>query len=194
MQEQELQQPQEPSTELAPQEAQSPSDRMQALEAELEQARASIEQNLAKDLAKLSSDTELEDLFYEDKEAFFKKVLEIQNEKILSQLQPLVDERNKLGQEVDAQNKMQALEQARLEFEQANPQVDTQSLLQGFTQLPPEQQAEIEALPPEQIFPALQQILGSGGASGAELPQQVAGVPSSASVMEPDMDLPTRRL
>lgn len=188
-------QPQEPSTELAPQEAQSQSDRMQALEAELEQARASIEQNLAKDLAKLSSDTELEDLFYEDKEAFFTKVLEIQNEKIQSQIQPLVDERNKLGQEVDAQNKMQALEQARLEFEQANPQVDTQALLQGFTQLPPEQQAEIEALPPEQIFPALQQILGgSGNASGAELPQQVAGVPSNASVMEPDMDLPTRRL
>ena len=174
----------------------SPQDRLQALNAELDQARASIEQNLAKELAQLATDTELEDLFYEDKEAFFNKILQIQNEKILSQLQPLVDERNALGQEVQAQNKMEAIEQARQKFEAENPQVDTQALLQGFTQLPPEQQAQIENLPPEQIFPALQQLLGisGGSASGAELPQQVTGVPSNASVMEPDMDLPTRRL
>lgn len=174
----------------------SPQDRLQALNAELDQARASIEQNLAKELAQLATDTELEDLFYEDKEAFFNKILQIQNEKILSQLQPLVDERNALGQEVEAQNKMEAIEQARQKFEAENPQVDTQALLQGFTQLPPEQQAQIENLPPEQIFPALQQLLGisGGSASGAELPQQVTGVPSNASVMEPDMDLPTRRL
>lgn len=174
----------------------SPQDRLQALNDELDQARASIEQNLAKELATLATDTELEDLFYEDKEAFFNKILQIQNEKILSQLQPLVDERNALGQEVQAQNKMEAIEQARQKFEAENPQVDTQALLQGFTQLPPEQQAQIENLPPEQIFPALQQLLGisGGSASGAELPQQVTGVPSNASVMEPDMDLPTRRL
>lgn len=174
----------------------SPQDRLQALNAELDQARASIEQNLAKELAQLATDTELEDLFYEDKEAFFNKILQIQNEKILSQLQPLVDERNALGQEVEAQNKMEAIEQARQKFEAENPQVDTQALLQGFTQLTPEQQAQIENLPPEQIFPALQQLLGisGGSASGAELPQQVTGVPSNASVMEPDMDLPTRRL
>lgn len=174
----------------------SPQDRLQALNAELDQARASIEQNLAKELAQLATDTELEDLFYEDKEAFFNKILQIQNEKILSQLQPLVDERNALGQEVEAQNKMEAIEQARQKFEAENPQVDTQALLQGFTQLPQEAQAQIESLPPEQIFPALQQLLGisGGSASGAELPQQVTGVPSNASVMEPDMDLPTRRL
>lgn len=174
----------------------SPQDRLQALNAELDQARASIEQNLAKELAQLATDTELEDLFYEDKEAFFNKILQIQNEKILSQLQPLVDERNALGQEVEAQNKMEAIEQARQKFEAENPQVDTQALLQGFTQLPQEAQAQIENLPPEQIFPALQQLLGisGGSASGAELPQQVTGVPSNASVMEPDMDLPTRRL
>lgn len=173
---------------------QAPRERLQALQAELEQARASIEQNFAKELGALCSDTELEDLFYEDKEAFFTKVFEIQNQKIKSQIEPLLQERDSLEAEVADMDKLEAIEQAKLAFEQANPGADTQGLLEFFMQLPPEEQAEIEALPPEQIFEVLQALSqGSQESQSSGIPQQVQGVPSEASVNTPEMDLPTQR-
>lgn len=185
--------PKEPS-EPSPEAPQAPRDRLQALQAELNQARASIEQNFAKELAALCSDTELEELFYEDKEAFFTKVFEIQNQKIKSQIEPLLQERDSLEAEVADMDKLEAIEQAKQAFEQANPGADTQGLLEFFMQLPPEEQAEIEALPPEQIFEVLQALSqGSQDSQGNGIPQQVQGVPSAASVNTPEMDLPTQR-
>lgn len=169
--------------------------RAQALQEELAQARQSIEQNLATDLANLCKDTELEDLFYEDKEAFFTKILQIQNEQIRAQIDPKLQELDTLKQEIDYEDKIEAIDQAKKAYEQANPNADTQALLQLFTQLPPEQQAQIEALPPEQIFPTLQNLAQGSGSQNAtgQLPQQLSGIPAATSVQEPEIDIPTMR-
>lgn len=51
---------------------------LNALNAELEQARASLEGDFAKYAAENTS-AELEELFFENKEEFFKAILEMQN-------------------------------------------------------------------------------------------------------------------
>lgn len=187
-----------PAPATPPQEPQSKQERLQALQNELAQSQQSLEQNLAGILAKeCEGDTDLEDLFYEDKQAFFEKIFALQNEKIKAELEPRMQEIDNLGQEIDIDNKMQALDLAKEQFAQQNPNANPDELLQFFMQLPPEQQAQIESLPPEQIFQALQELQrGAGAAKGTpsgELPQQLSGIPSAASVNEPELDLPTQR-
>lgn len=183
-----------PAPATPPQE--SKQERLQALQNELAQSQQSLEQNLAGILAKeCEGDTDLEDLFYEDKQAFFEKIFALQNEKIKAELEPRMQEIDNLGQEIDIDNKMQAIEQAKEQFAQQNPNANPDELLQFFMQLPPEQQAQIESLPPEQIFQALQELQrgAAQGAPSGELPQQLSGIPSAASVNEPELDLPTQR-
>lgn len=182
----------------APDTPQEPSkqERLQALQSELTQSQQSLEQNLAGILAKeCEGDTDLEDLFYEDKQAFFEKVFALQNEKIKAELEPRMQEIDNLGQEIELDDKMQALDLAKEQFAQQNPNANPDELLQFFMQLPPEQQAQIESLPPEQVFYALQELQGGAaqGAPSGELPQQLSGIPSAASVNEPELDLPTQR-
>lgn len=185
-----------PAPATPPQEPQSKQDRLQALKNELAQSQQSLEQNLASILAKeCEGDTDLEDLFYEDKQAFFEKIFALQNEKIKAELEPRMQEIDNLGQEIDFDDKMQAIEQAKEQFAAQNPNANPDELLQFFMQLPPEQQAQIESLPPEQVFYALQKLQGGAaqGAPSGELPQQLSGIPSAASVNEPELDLPTQR-
>lgn len=187
-----------PAPATPPQEPQSKQERLQALQNELAQSQQSLEQNLAGILAKeCEGDTDLEDLFYEDKQAFFEKIFALQNEKIKAELEPRMQEIDSLGQEIELDDKMQALDLAKEQFAQQNPNANPDELLQFFTQLPPDQQAQIESLPPEQVFYALQELQrGAGAAQGApsgELPQQLSGIPSAASVNEPELDLPTQR-
>ena len=182
----------------APDTPQEPSkqERLQALQSELIQSQQSLEQNLAGILAKeCEGDTDLEDLFYEDKQAFFEKVFALQNEKIKAELEPRMQEIDSLGQEIELDDKMQALDLAKEQFAQQNPNANPDELLQFFMQLPPEQQAQIESLPPEQVFYALQELQGGAaqGAPSGELPQQLSGIPSAASVNEPELNLPTQR-
>lgn len=196
MSEQELQaQEGAPSAPDTPQEP-SKQERLQALQSELAQSQQSLEQNLAGILAKeCEGDTDLEDLFYEDKQAFFEKVFAMQNEKIKAELEPRMQEIDSLGQEIELDDKMQALDLAKEQFAAQNPNANPDELLQFFMQLPPEQQAQIESLPPEQVFYALQELQGGAaqGAPSGELPQQLSGIPSAASVNEPELDLPTQR-
>lgn len=182
----------------APDTPQEPSkqERLQALQSELAQSQQSLEQDLAGFLAKAcEGDTDLEDLFYEDKQAFFEKVFAMQNEKIKAELEPRMQEIDSLGQEIELDDKMQALDLAKEQFAQQNPNANPDELLQFFMQLSPEQQAQIESLPPEQVFYALQELQGGAakGAPSGELPQQLSGIPSAASVNEPELDLPTQR-
>lgn len=182
----------------APETPQEPSkqERLQALQSELAQSQQSLEQDLAGFLAKAcEGDTDLEELFYEDKQAFFEKVFAMQNEKIKAELEPRMQEIDSLGQEIELDDKMQAIEQAKEQFAAQNPNANPDELLQFFMQLSPEQQAQIESLPPEQVFYALQELQGGAaqGASSGELPQQLSGIPSAASVNEPELDLPTQR-
>lgn len=196
MSEQELQaQEGAPSAPDTPQEP-SKQERLQALQSELAQSQQSLEQNLAGILAKeCEGDTDLEDLFYEDKQAFFEKVFAMQNEKIKAELEPRMQEIDSLGQEIELDDKMQALDLAKEQFAAQNPNANPDELLQFFMQLPPEQQAQIESLPPEQVFYALQELQGGAaqGTLSGELPQQLSGIPSAASVNEPELDLPTQR-
>lgn len=185
-----------PAPATPPQEPQSKQERLQALQNELAQSQQSLEQNLAGILAKeCEGDTDLEDLFYEDKQAFFEKIFALQNEKIKAELEPRMQEIDSLGQEIELDDKMQAIEQAKEQFAAQNPNANPDELLQFFMQLPPEQQAQIESLPPEQVFYALQELQGGAaqGAPSGELPQQLSGIPSAASVNEPELDLPTQR-
>lgn len=185
-----------PAPATPPQEPQSKQERLQALQNELAQSQQSLEQNLAGILAKeCEGDTDLEDLFYEDKQAFFEKIFALQNEKIKAELEPRMQEIDSLGQEIELDDKMQALDLAKEQFAAQNPNANPDELLQFFTQLPPEQQAQIESLPPEQVFYALQELQrgAAQGAPSGELPQQLSGIPSAASVNEPELDLPTQR-
>ena len=182
----------------APQEA-SKKERLQALESELQQSLASLESDFAKKCATLcEKNPELEELFFEDKEAFFLKILQYQNEVITQEIAPKEQMVENLKGEIAFDDKLSALQAAKLEFEKQNPQIDTNELLMLFAQLPPEAQSELENLPSQEVFPTLLSIMqakqSQGAQSNDELPKQVSGAPANVSTNEVQNDLPTQRI
>lgn len=186
-----------------PQEPQSKEDKLAALESELSQCIESLEGDFARKCAKECEDKpELEELFFEDKVEFFSKILELQNEFINQELKPRQEAVENMKGDIALDNSMQAIEAARQEFQAQNPDIDTNELLGFMLELPEEIQAELEKLPPKQIFPALLELkkqAEGGGASepsdepSSDLPRQVSGAPASVSTQEVNSDLPTQR-
>lgn len=200
MTEEELQAQENAPQEASPPQEQAPQskqEQLQALQSELNQVIESIEGDFAKKCVQYTQDPDIEELFFSDREAFFKKILEYQNEVFTQEIDQRQEKIQNLQGEISLENRLEEIEKAKQEFSAQNPQVDTDELLAFFTTLPEEVQKELESLPSEQIFPMLlelkNQAEGAQEESAQDLPKQVAGSPANVSSVEPQTNLPTQR-
>jgi hypothetical protein len=163
---------------------------LQALQAEITQAQASLEGDFAKYWAENNDTPETDELYFEDKEAFMKKVLQDQNAYLDERLRPKIQRANELGADISQKQQFGAIDSAVKAFKEKHPDVDENELMKFFNeQIPPEVQAQLQQLPPEQFFEELlalyNGVTGGAGeqAQGEEqLPQQINGVASSEGV------------
>lgn len=184
----------------APQEAQAqpkPRTRDDILN-DLKSGVASIQEGLAKELAEMvENNPELEDLFFEDKEAFFKKIIEFQDKVINERIVDRQNELEEYDKNAQFESGLQALEQAKKAFQEAHPDVNADELMQFYLTLPQDVQAQLDSLAPDALFEKLFELYqAQGGAQQGQqdqLPKQLNGMPSDASELEPELDLPTTR-
>lgn len=182
----------------------TPQDELSVLEGEISDAMNAFESDFALAAAqKVNESPELESLFFDDREEFFKQILTFQNEFLegikskmskASELRGSIEEN---GKQADFDNKMQ-------EFAKAHPEVDIQELMAFADTLPQEIKDQLNELPPRFFFDALLEIFNrkdelggeqpqvKSGAGGAGLPEQLNGVASNQE-LSADENLPMTR-
>lgn len=175
-----------------------------AIEAELAQARESIEGDFAKYAAQ-NITSEDEDLFFEDREAFVKKLLEMQNQYLEANINPKITRAKELQTNISQNKQAQGFEAAVQEFSQKYPNEDINQIMQVLDTCPPELIEQLKTLPPFEMLETLLNIKnelakqGDSNAQGAQaqndgLPKQLSGVPSQSSAGTNDTsDLPMSR-
>ncbi|TLD79841.1 hypothetical protein LS68_009215 [Helicobacter sp. MIT 05-5293] len=194
---QELQEPQEPIEQTEQTEPPNKQELLSGLKAELEQNMKSFEADFARKAKDfIEQNPDLEELFFENKEAFFEKILALQNEFIKTEIESKQDAISNLEGEITLDNQLGAIEKAKADFQQEHPDVDIQELLVFYSQeLTPREQQAFESLAPTELFNALYELYtskGGGGEQEEKLPQQVKGYPSDISQSAND-SLPTER-
>ncbi|WP_104753141.1 Coiled-coil domain-containing protein [Helicobacter salomonis] len=180
---------------------------LEVLKREIEQAEASLESDFAKHAAQ-NVDSQLEELFFGDKEAFFKKILEMQNSFLKEKLGNKVEQANQLQQSISAKKGQQEVEQAQKAFLEKHPEADMNALTTFYNEdLPPKYKKELEQLEGVEFFEALYQLYQAfkGENKGEdkqgqeqaptsapqppneELPQRVEGNPTNAQGVGPEL-------
>lgn len=167
---------------------QSPQDDLETLEKEIQDALNSFENDFASFASEqVTQNTELEELFFEDREKFFKKIIEMQNE-FLSGLKSKMAKADELKSTKDANNKKADFEAKLKEFAQAHPDVDVNELIEFASALPQDVQDQLNELPSKFFYEALyelykrkDEIQGEQGEkeetpTKETLPQQIQGV------------------
>ena len=185
-----LTQGQEPAAAQNPFDTSAEQTELDALNAELEQARASMESDFAKvEAQKFNSDTTFQELFFENPEAAFLQVLQDQNEYLATNIAPKEQRAEQLNADISQKQQFGAIDAGVKAFQQKHPDVDVAALLNFLTnEVPPQVRAELESLPPEQMLEELLVLFEQvkNGASqnaepqGENLPQQIQGVPTDA--------------
>lgn len=173
---------------------------LNALNAEIEQAQASLEADFAKvEADKFNSDTAFQELFFENPEEAFKQVLQDQNAYLAEKITPKVQRAEQLNADISQKKQFGAIDAAVKTFQQKHPDADVNALMEFFAnEVPPQIQAELNNLPPEQFFEELlalyeqvksgaganAQGAGAAGEQGENLPQQIQGVPTNAEQVQ----------
>lgn len=169
------------------------------LESELEQNMQSFEKDFAKHCAEaIDNDPSLEELFFEDKEKFFEKILQMQNAFLKTQIQ---DKQEALGgakAEVAQNEQLQGMLKAKKDFENAHPDINVEALMEFYlNELPKSIQDKLETLPQDEFFEAILELMQGGmdknGGSDEELPKQVSGYPTNTQTNGEAEALPTNR-
>lgn len=126
---------------------------LRALEAEVKQASESLEADFAK-FAASKIDEKLETLFFENKEEFFKNILQLQNE-FLQDYRTKLSKVETLKQEIGVKKNFAEVEKAGLEFEKKSG-VKAEELWDFYAEdLAPRVKKQIDTLSPEKFFEAL---------------------------------------
>lgn len=170
---------------------------LKALQAEIEQARASLETDFAKfEAEKFASDQAFQELIFENAEAFFAQILQDQNAYLAQNFTPKVERAEQLNADIAQKQQFGAIDAAAKAFMQNHPEADINELMRFFSEeLPPKVQNELQSLPPEQFFEELfalyEQVKNGAGANAQQaepepaqqenLPQQIQGVPTQSS-------------
>lgn len=196
---------QEPKAELSPYDTSSEQQEYDTLLNELEQSQATLENDLAIDIARKIT-PELEELFFEDKEEFLREVFKMQNEFLETKIKPKAERAKELGTSIEKKQTMQSIENAQNEFLQNHPEVNPNELMDFFMQLPPQVQEQLSQLPPEQFFETLLEAYNQSqqpsqeapaqqeqATQGNALPTQIKGVGNNTALSESGNNLPMER-
>ncbi|WP_407379465.1 hypothetical protein [Helicobacter sp.] len=184
--------PPEPS----PYDTTSESTELEALQNELAQSEAGLEANFAK-YASEQITPELEDLFYEDKEAFLIQLQKIQNQFYQDNIVSKQARVGDLQQQISQKQMMGEIDQARASFESESG-ADVNELLQFYEDfIPNAAKRELDKLPPKEFFAQLYQIYQTQTnpqGAGGEPPSRIAGNAAPSSNLDYNADLlPTER-
>lgn len=174
--------------------------RAQALKDELAQAEQSLENDFVEYLV-ANLDEKSEDLFFDDKKAFFTQILQMQNqyykEKVGNKQQELVS----LEQNIRDKESLQGIAKAQEEFLQKHPEADMQELTEFYNEdLGNKYKNELSKLQPNDFFEYLYQIFQSarGGATEQKqgLPKQLQanGYDVEKGAFNANEDLPMTRI
>lgn len=168
---------------------------LEAISKELEQAQASIEGDVAKDIAgKITP--ELEELFFEDKEAFVLEIFKLQNQYLEQNINPKVARAKELEGAIGQKQTMQGIQIAQQAFTQKHPEVDVNAMMEFFLSLPQEEQHRLSTLAPDVFFEELYKLFASNKEEKQEqkFPTQLQGVGNNSELSESGSDLPMERL
>lgn len=169
---------------------------LEALQNELAQAQESLEGNAAKEIATLIT-PEMEDLFFEDREAFLKALFGLQNDYLAKNINPKIERINSLSKDITTKQEFGAIDKAREEFLNAHPEVDFAELMQFYSTLSEDVQMQLASGTPLEFFENLLALKEKGNAEENadkdNLPTQLKGVEANASRNAIDSDLPMNR-
>lgn len=172
---------------------------LSALESEISQAEASLEQDFAKYAAQNLSE-ESEELFFEDKEAFILQILQMQNDFLNEGLRAKMQKAEHLKGEINSKKQMQGIEAAQNEFLQENPEADINALMDFYEEeLGSKYKKELDKLEPKDFFNTLYEIYKmrnhKGGESEEHLPRELNANEADASLSGVSSDeMPMNRL
>ncbi|RDU51630.1 hypothetical protein CQA49_09360 [Helicobacter sp. MIT 00-7814] len=183
----------------------NPSEQLGILEGEINDALNAFENNFVSAITqKVNESPELEELFFENREEFFKQVISFQNE-FLSGIKEKMGQANTLRGEIQASELSAQKEQALEAFLQNHPDIDKDELLSFFESLPQEVKDELESLPVQYFYEALLNLFNNkeevfkqlgqeqeGAEQGTQLPEQLSGVAGNAE-LGADTNLPMTR-
>ncbi|WP_104761751.1 Coiled-coil domain-containing protein [Helicobacter cetorum] len=170
------------------QDLQNKEQELKALQNELAQAQDSLENNFAKHMAEIT-DEKLEDLFFSNKEEFYKAVLIEQNNFIEETIGKTYDKAVALNDEIHSTKSKLELENAQKAFLEKNPDANMQEIIAFYNdELPPKYKRELDSLEDalgffESLYSLYKTFKGEKEEEKAEveeeLPKQVVGNPSS---------------
>ncbi|MBS4276044.1 Coiled-coil domain-containing protein [Campylobacter vulpis] len=173
-------------------------EELSALENEISQAEASLEQDFAKYAAQ-NLDEESEELFFEDKEAFIMKILQMQNDFLNEGLRAKMQRADTLKSDIEGKKQMQGIEAAQKEFLEAHPDADMAALMEFYEEeLGAKYKKELDKLEPKDFFTTLYEIYQMRNKKGDEeehLPRELEANEADASVSSVGSeDMPMNRL
>lgn len=179
----------------------SPQDELNTLEGEINDAMNAFEHDFALAAAqKVNENPELEELFFDNREEFFKRIVSFQNE-FLESIKGKISKANELRGEIDESQKQADFDTKLQEFAKAHPQINMQELMEFANTLPQEIREQLDQLPTKFFFDTLlelynrkDEILGDTQKQPQEesLPDQINGVASNQE-LNADENLPMTR-
>lgn len=152
--------------------------KLRALEEEINQASQSLESDFAK-FAAGKVDEKMEELFFENKEEFFKNVLVWQND-FLQEIREKQGQAENLRQGIGLKKNFSQIEKAQQEFQKNHPDINIDELMEFYqNDLSPRVKKELDKLEPNAFFEALfaeyQKANGDTQPQKKALPQRLEG-------------------
>ena len=173
-------------------------ERLKALEEELEQNSRSLENDFSSFLAE-NTDEGLENLFFEDKKAFYDEILKKQNTFLSEKIGSKQEEINTLKKEIKDKDAYAEIESAKQSFLKENPEANLEAMTEFYNEeLGNKYKKALDELEPQDFFNTLYQIYtqrNTGLAKEEELPKQLqANGADVENVGLNDDDLPMNRI
>lgn len=179
---------------------------LEALKAELTQSEEALEGNAASDIAKQLTEAD-DELYFEDKEAFVKRIFALQNAWIKENITPKEARINELGASIANKQEQESIEAGAQAFLSNHPELtpDIIPVIMQFVaeELPPRMAKELHAISdPLEFFEAAYAIYSQatgqaqepqGQQENEELPAQLQGVSKQADMQGSNEPMPMDR-
>lgn len=152
---------------------------LESLQRELQGLEETKNADFAKYLSQSLSPEEKE-LFFEDEEAFFKNVLNKEEEFLAQRIGDKKNRAAQLEQTIAQKNSFSILEKAESDFLKKNPNADTDAMIDFYeNDLPPREKRKLDNLPPDEFFESLYQVYSQSKTPSKKenLPKRTQGTP-----------------
>ncbi len=150
---------------------------------ELEQIQTSLEQDFVS-YALENTTPEDEELFFDNREQFYKNLLNMQNAFFQEKIRSKEARAGELQESIQRKKTLGEIEQAKEEFLKANPDANIQEIMEFFLEdTTNKQKQELESLPPldffNKVYELFKQSKGQEDSKEEELPPKLEGVSGS---------------